>query len=131
MKKVQAKKLPAAVDSLRRRIETWRRTRKRVSTMPEGLWNAAVALAAEHGVCRIARAIRIDYAALKRRVKSPVEAKANQGFIELPTAAFPSDNGEAVFEFSDDTGARMTVRMSGRINLDVIAVASAFWNRRA
>ena len=129
MRKVKSSALPRSVDTLRTRIEAWRRTRKRTSPMPAELWKAAATLAAEHGVCRIARAVRIDYAALKRRM-SAAEQTPNQRFIEVPAAAFTPNHGEAVFELSDDTGAKMTFRMSGRVELDVIAIANAFWNKR-
>lgn len=129
MRKKRNAELPEAVPLLRKRIEAWRQTRKKVSPMPAPLWAAATSLAAEHGVCRIARAVGIDYAALKRRMNSAEEVP-KRGFIELPAAAFAASHGEAVFELSDDTGATMTFRMSGRVDVDVIAVSNAFWNRR-
>lgn len=94
-----------------------------------------MALAAEHGICRIARTIRIDYAALKKRLEKMPKQKAPgdptpQSFIELKSPAFITANpGEAAIEFSDDNGATMSCRLSGRVELDVIALAHAFWNK--
>ncbi|MGA2083058.1 MAG: hypothetical protein ABSH53_20940 [Holophaga sp.] len=37
--------------------------------MPVEIWTAAVTLAREFGVCRIARALSIDYSALRKRTE--------------------------------------------------------------
>ena len=136
MKKAERPALPAEVGLLQQRIEQWRFTRKQVSPMPESLWSAAVTLAAEHGVFRIARSVRIDFATLKTRLSQTAKQKvrsksSSHGFIELglqPAFAAPSQ-GEALLDFFDDSGAKMTCRLSGRVELDVIALANAFWNK--
>lgn len=127
--------LPGAVDSLRRRIEAWRRTRKQGSPMPEALWTTAAELAMAHGVLRIARAIRVDFGALKRRVHglAAPERKTTTcppGFVEIPAFAAPALS-EAVLELADDTGARMTCRLADGAALDVITLIKAFWRRDA
>jgi hypothetical protein len=133
MKKADRPALPGTVDSLRRRIEAWRRTRKRGSPMPVPLWTAAAELAKTHGVLKIAHAIRVDFGALKKRVHGMASAERKTGlpgFVELQPFAAPA-RAEAVLDLADDTGARMTCRMTEGLTLDVIALANAFWRRNA
>ena len=61
--------LPARLEGLRQRFERWRRTRKARSRIPEALWAAAVKMAGTFGLHRTARALRLDYYALKKRVE--------------------------------------------------------------
>lgn len=127
--------LPGVVNSLRRRIEAWRRIRKRGSPMPEALWTAAAELAQAHGILGIAPAIRVDFGALKRRVHglAAPEKKTTTcppGFVEIAPFA-PTSRAETVLELSDDTGARMTCRLVDGHAIDVIALAKAFWLRDA
>ena len=84
------KRLPAVVGELLAQVETWRRTREKRGPMPEELWSEAVVLAKEHGTCRIARAVGIDYASLRGRLQRSGTAPTRQdessgSFVELPT----------------------------------------------
>ena len=84
------KRLPAVVGELLAQVETWRRTREKCGPMPEELWSEAVVLAKEHGTCRIARAVGIDYASLRGRLQRSGTAPTRQdessgSFVELPT----------------------------------------------
>lgn len=75
---------------VQRQIEAWRRTRAHSNVpMPPRLWAAAVALTQRQGVYRTARALRIDYGALRRHVgnaRRPPANPARPTFIELPVA---------------------------------------------
>ena len=126
--------LPRQAETLRKRIERWRATRKRISPMPKELWAAAADLAKDHGVLRIARALRVDFGALKKRVKAAEERFAagpdTAGFIELPPFA-TSRSGEAVLELTDDSGAKMICRVLGKPEVDVVGLANAFWRRNS
>ena len=53
--------LPAEVSQLQERVEAWRRARKHGAPTPSELWEAATALAMQFGVCRIGRAVGLDY----------------------------------------------------------------------
>jgi hypothetical protein len=89
MGNARQKRLPAEVGELRGRVEEWRRTREKRGPMPEELWSEAVLLAKEHGTCRIARAVGIDYVSLRGRLERSGAAAARPdescgGFVELP-----------------------------------------------
>ena len=61
---------PARFETVRRRFELWRRRRQGRARIPERLWSSAVKLAATYGLCQTARALGLDYNALKQRVES-------------------------------------------------------------
>lgn len=121
--------LPGEVNALRKRIEQWRRTRKMRSRMPEPLWSAATELAVEHGIFRIARAVGVDYAALRRHVEKahPQSSSPRQTFVELPPLPLAA---QTTIELSDDRGTKMSCRINGRTDVDVVALVSTFWNRQ-
>jgi len=57
--------LPVEADRLKAAVQSWRESRNKVGPMPADLWQCAMGLAVKHGVCRIARAIGVDYSALR------------------------------------------------------------------
>jgi hypothetical protein len=102
--------------------------------MPEELWAAAVSLARSHGVCPIARALRLDYGALKKKMAGRRKAvgRSPAGFIELdagPLLGGPEAGG-AVVELWGLDGSKLVVRLPERDGLDVLSLAEAFWKRR-
>jgi hypothetical protein len=70
--------LPSRLEGLRRRFERWRRTRKVRSRIPESLWAAAVKSAAKYGIHRTAKALRVDYYALKKRAEQKAAIAGTQ-----------------------------------------------------
>jgi len=126
--------LPARLEGLRRRFERWRRTRKVRARIPEPLWASAVKLAGRYGIHRTARALRVDYYALKKRVegttavissKAPA-ATAETKFLELPAAAW-SGSGECTLELEDAVGAKLRVHLKGVEAPDLAALSRSFW----
>jgi hypothetical protein len=100
--------------------------------MPEGLWSEVVALARVHGVNPVARALRLDYYSVKRRLEgSPKRSKkprrTTPAFVELELPP-PSDHAPCVIELQEARGRTMTIRAPGPI--DVVGLAEAFWRRR-
>jgi hypothetical protein len=61
---------------VRERFAEWRRKRKPRTRIPGPLWAAAVKMVGKYGLHRTARALRVDYYSLKRRVE---EASASTG----------------------------------------------------
>jgi hypothetical protein len=94
--------------------------------IPESLWKSAVNLAREHGLNRTARALNLDYYALKKRVDD-ASSQAKSTFVELPSSPLPI-MGECVIELEDATGCQMRVRVSGQDIPDVLALSRSFWN---
>jgi len=117
---------------LKNRIERWRRTRHKRSPMPARLWDEAVSLAKVHGIYRIASELRVSYESLRKRVEGAPRGRrdGSTGFVEVEGAQLVGafESARAVVEFTDADGAKLVVRLSGGENLDVVALAEAFWN---
>jgi len=130
--------LPARLVSLRRRFEDWRRTREVRSRIPDPLWGSAVKLAGVYGLHRTAKALRVNYYALKERVEEKAVADSSNvsegdttTFLELaatgPACSIPAGSCECTLELEDADGAKMRVRLSGIATPDLIALSRSFW----
>src|SRR5947207_2407411 len=78
----------ARVKEVRDAIAHWRRTREKRTTMPAELWAEAMALARTRRTYRVARALRVDYESLARRLaeaggERTGGATKSNGFVEL------------------------------------------------
>lgn len=126
--------LPPAVNRLQQQVQNWRRSKEgRFSIMPGELWEAAVPLAVKYGVCRIARAVELDYGGLRKRV-AELAGKPNPEqsitFVEVPTSQMlrvhpapdlrPDSAPESglVIDISRPDGARMRISLKPGINMD-------------
>jgi hypothetical protein len=130
------------IEGLRGRIEGWRQTRPKSRPMPEELWQEASAAAKRLGSGRVARALGLNYEALKQRVISngPRRRRGSarreaqpEGaeFIELSgfPALGPSAVGdEMVVEMVAADGTRLTIRVKG-VSPNVSALINAFRGR--
>jgi hypothetical protein len=130
--------LPASVSRVLVRVERWRARGANRGRMPEDLWDAAVTLARTHGVYSVARALRLDYGSLKKRVERSSDSGSGDAdnvvrFVELdPRHLVPelSPSG-AVVELLDAKGTKLVIRLSARESLDVPALVEAFRRRRS
>lgn len=126
----------AALERLSASIERWRRTRTKLSAMPEPLWREAVAVSRRAGVSAVATACGLNATRLKARVEAststarPARAAAPARFVELSAAqvlggAQPA--GDAiVLELTDGRGGRMSVRVPRGASGDVARWVEAF-----
>ena len=130
----KTRNLPARLERLRRRFERWRRTRKVRGRIPDLLWTAAVKLAAEYGTHRTARALRVDYYALKKRIEGTPAATASRRpeevagatFLELPPPTW-AGSGECTLELEDAGGAKLRVHLKGFVAPDLAELSRSFW----
>ena len=130
--------LPAGVSRVRVRVERWREQGVNRWRMPEDLWAAAVSLARSYGIAPIARALRLDYGSLKKRVErspesEPGDTDSLSRFVEIdPRHLVPErePNG-VVVELVDAEGTKLVVRLSDRESLDVPALVAAFRQHRS
>jgi hypothetical protein len=140
--------LPVEVDHLKQKVQEWRQTRKGSESTPDAIWDAAVPLAMEFGVCRIGRAVGLDYSWLRNKV---ARARRNGGaaapaFLELPSGlmlpesmpkavasrahvpAWPPAVGP-VIEVSAPTGAQMRICLEAGQGVDAAGIVAAFLGR--
>ena len=127
--------LPARLERLRRRFEHWRGTHRARSRLPEPLWEAAVKMAGVYGLNRTAKALRLDYYVLKKRVQhsgvviaDPPENGAAT-FLELTPP--PSIGAcECTLDLENASGAKMHVNLKSIATPDLAALSQSFWNHQ-
>jgi hypothetical protein len=127
-RKARARIADPRVKKVGDQIALWRRTRVRRTPMPAKLWARAVALAQASGTYPIARAVRVDYASLARRVAEavgkPTGRTTSTAFVEMRGEDLIG--GGPVIEVSDVDGARLTIRLPASSQLDATALVGAF-----
>jgi hypothetical protein len=104
--------IPEPIAQLQRQLDQIRSTQPRQRKLPESLWQAAVELAREHGVYSVARALRLNYMGLKKRLGGVSHRRRKAGkpaFVELiaPQAAML---GECVIEFESLRGSKVRIQ---------------------
>lgn len=124
----------AGLESVQRRFERWRRTRRSHSRIPASLWASAVKVAGTCGVCRTARALRLDYYTLKRRVEEKAAespAVAAQGmvatFLELAPPVSAA-SGECAVELENAGGTKLRIWLKGIEAPDVATLGRSLWS---
>ena len=146
MGKRNTEPLPEEVDFLRLEAQEWRRTKAGPGTpMPKAIVEAAVRLAHEFGVCRIARATGLDYVWLRKKLErragsTPASAPT---FVEVPiemvmpaqardVGGKPGGLGLSgtgtVIEVAAPDGSRMRIQL-GEGSLDAAGAIAAFLGR--
>ena len=124
--------LPAAADLAQTAaaFAHWRNATSQGARIPEELWAQAVALAATHGVSKVATTLRLDYAGLKRRLTartpSPVPPTAPPAFVEMRLGLPPSGPG-CVLTLSDPHGRCLRIEWTGTATGEVATVARRLW----
>jgi hypothetical protein len=116
-------------EPLRRRLTQWRASRPHLrAPIPEPLWAEAVVLARRHGVFETARALRLGYDSLKRRVSEPAGSSLPvPGFVELPLAP-PSQGTLWVLEFRAADGRSLRVQLPPMLVADLATLARTVWS---
>ena len=126
--------LPAELEAVRRRFKHWRKTHKPRSRIPDALWVAAAKMAGRYGLHRAARALRVEYYSLKRRVEqssAAVSGRHEPGpaatFVEWP-APMPAGAGDCTLELEDAAGSKMRIHLTSAALPDLAAISRSFWN---
>lgn len=135
--------LDPKLEAVRDQFEHWRRTRKKRSPIPEALWEAAAALATEHGIHRVAKALGLNYPDLKRRVchgdalarrvEAAVAPKSSatmlaQTFVEVDLGPSLAP-APCVVEMEHPGGVKMKISLRGLGGADLAALVQAFGSR--
>jgi hypothetical protein len=125
--------ISAGLEVVRRRFEAWRRARRGRSRIPEPLWAAAVRVAGGCGIHRTAKALRVDYYSLKKRIEgmaAGIDSTAPTGtvggrFLELPSPVWPGC-GECTLEWEKAGGAKLRIHLKGFSASDLAALSRSF-----
>jgi hypothetical protein len=124
------------MEEARRRLEAWRKSRRRGKRIPAPLWAVAAALARTYGVSPVSQRLGLDYNGLKRRaeaIRTPRRSrlKPPPGFVELPLIGQAGQGPNCTVELARGEGARMTIRWDGKEGLDLVGLVEAFWRSGA
>jgi len=108
--------IPEPIVQLQRQLDQFRSAQPHRAKIPEGMWQAAVELARQHGLYAVAHPLRLDYVGLKRRLEgaTKVEKKkksASPRFVEL-IASHPAA-AECLIEFESKSGGKMRIQWKG------------------
>jgi hypothetical protein len=133
MRSRHARDVPARLEGVRRRFERWRGTHRTRSRLPDWLWTAAVKMAGTYGLHRTARALRVEYYSLKKRLEQESvsargihEPGSGTTFVELPPV--PPGACDCTLELEDTAGSKMRVYLKAATPPDLAALCRSFWN---
>ena len=114
--------IPDDLEQVRRRFEEFRNTQSTRSRLAEPLWTAAAELAKRYGVHPTARALRLDYTALKKRLGGQSRPKGKRKLAPPPSfLEFVAPGAKAV------TNCTVEVEsvQGGKLRLELKAVATS------
>jgi hypothetical protein len=118
------------LEQLRRRFEEFRNTQTKHSRLPETLWAAAADLARRHGANPIARALRLDYTALKRRTEERGGRKAKRKLAPPAFLEFVAPGAKAVtncmVEVESAQGSKLRLELKAVATTELVALIHAF-----
>jgi hypothetical protein len=108
--------IPEPIVQLQRQLDQFRSAQPHRAKIPEGMWQAAVELARQHGLYAVAHSLRLDYVGLKRRLEGVTKLekkkkRASPRFVEL-IAAHPAA-AECLIEFESKSGSKMRIQWKG------------------
>ena len=117
----------ATLEEVQARITAWRSSSQRAKRIPDELWDAAVSLCAEHSVCKVSRALGLDYKALRARTLKLEEAQPPRAFVELAPLWGP---GEVLIECQDSHRGQLRVHCKGPLDPQVVDLVKGFFGRQ-
>jgi hypothetical protein len=124
-------RIPAEIEAIREKFETWRRKRTGQERIPESLWSEAVEVARRCGIWPTAKALRLDYNKLKQRTGASRERQAanpSTAFVEVIAPEVGVISG--IVEMENGRGARMRIEWKGGA-ADLVALSRTFWGEGA
>jgi hypothetical protein len=121
-------------EAVQKQFESWRKTRRHRSRIPEELWHAAISLCTnDKSISKISKALHLSQTKLKERVSASKafalpESPSHPGFVELDLNHSTS-LGQYVIEMEEKDGAKMRVHLKGEGGFDLLELIKAFWAR--
>ena len=123
---------PTAIRRSQRKFEQWRQRRRPRAQIPQELWRQAAELACRYGINRTARALRLDYYSLKKRVTAAARTvEPSSEFVEILPGGMPAPRPECLIELDDASGVKMRIRLAGGDLPDVVALTRVFREGRS
>ena len=118
------------LQEIRQQLESWRNRGNQHHRTPEPVWKAAQELAPVLGTSRVARALRLNYTGLKRRLAVSIARSEppTPAFVELKCTP-PAAAAECRICLQDAAGGQMSVAMAAADATVLRELAQAFWQR--
>jgi len=124
--------VPVEMRRVHGRFERWRNSHVGRQPIPERLWRAATDLAKEHGVCRTAEVLRLEYGKLRRlaesaggRRRASTTKASRTSFVEL--MAPPAMGGlECLIELEGRRG-KLRIQWKGTTAPDLASLSRTLW----
>jgi hypothetical protein len=119
------------LQQLRRRFEEFRNAQTSRGRLPEPLWKEAAELAARYGLNPTARALRLDYNGLKKRMEVPDRSKRHRkgtaapAFVEL-VGPVPGGVTNCSVEVESGQGAKLRLDLKGVATTELASLIRAF-----
>ena len=140
MSSAQTTNIPEDLEQLRRRFEEFRNGQSGRSRLPEELWGAAAELAKHYGTHQTARALRLEYMALRKRVENQGTPKAKRKTAARRKVAAPPSFMEfvapgakpvtsCVVEVESKEGAKLRLELKSVATTELADLIRAFANR--
>lgn len=127
--------IPDDLEQLRHRFEEFRKTQPAYSRLPGSLWAAATELAKQHGVNATARALRLEYNGLRKRVENQNQnqAKAKRKKTGSPSfLEFVASGAKAVtdctVEVETAKGSKLRLEFKAVPTTELVDLIRAFGN---
>jgi hypothetical protein len=115
------------LEQARDQLDAWRSRPHRARRIPDELWDAAVRLCGEHSVCRVSRALGLDYKALRRRYQAAKDPQPLSPFVPLEPLWDPR---ELVIECDDGHRRHLRIRCRGAVDPRLADLVRAFFEGR-
>ena len=119
------------LEEVQNRFRIWRKSRKKRTSIPRDLWQAAIELTQYYSINIVSKALGLSYTDLKRRIKasrtdvcsSPSEVAT---FVELDLKE--TIPGRCVIEIDTPRGDRLKMDFMGKVGIDLLKLAKVFWD---
>lgn len=106
-------------------FDQWRHSREKRSPIPENLWQAAITLSSFYSTYRIAKALRLDYAKLKRLIHESIVRDPGSGFVELRAESLFAP-GQCSIQLQSPAGFHMEIRAEAAAPTQFLPLITVF-----
>ena len=112
-------------------FRNWRKTRKKRTSIPKDLWQAAVDLTQYYPIYTVSKSLGLSYTDLKKRIQASRKDVCSSptpmmSFVELDLKE--TIPGRCVIEMETPRGARLKMDFMGKVGIDLLKLAKAFWS---
>jgi hypothetical protein len=124
------------VEQTKQRLQEWRKNKKHREPIPEELWQLAVELSSRFGISQVARELKLNFMALKKRVtgktgQRKIEIDKGDSFVEikmLPGESPVPVNSSCVMELTRVDGSNLKIYSAVGGRIDIVKICEQFLN---